>query len=446
MKVPATPPSFGAFLRRLQEQPGRFAQILAATDGPCAEGRYLHWDQLRHRKPDGDLTVEEWWQGMKFYRRSFYEELPLRDKNGVPFVYLLIDPSPETLHRIDLGAGGVIQMPEQITNPETRDRYYIGSLIDEAITSSQLEGAATTRRIAKEMIRTGRAPRDRSERMILNNFHAMREIGKLKNESLSKDLVFHIHRIVTEDTLDDPTAAGRFRNDSERVRVEDSYGTVFHDPPAACDLESRMAQMCRFANGEIPDAFIHPAIRSILLHFWLAYDHPFVDGNGRTARALFYWSMLRHHYWLFEFISISQTIRRAPVKYGRAFLYTETDDNDATYFIRFHLRVIEKAIEELHAYIQRKTQELRQTEARLRGIEVLNHRQRALIGHALRHPEQRYTVESHKNSHNVVYQTARTDLLNLRDRGLLRAVKVGREWSFTAVGDLENRLATLAVS
>ena len=63
---------------------------------------------------------------------------------------------------------------------------------------------------------------------------------------------------------------------------------------------------------EIAGGFIHPMIRSIILHFWLAYDHPFVDGNGRTARALFYWSMLRHGYWLFEFISISQIILKGP--------------------------------------------------------------------------------------------------------------------------------------
>ena len=65
--------------------------------------------------------------------------------------------------------------------------------------------------------------------------------------------------------------------------------------------------------------FLHPVIRSILLHFWVAYDHPFVDGNGRNARALFYWSMLRHGFWLAEFFSISHEILKAPRKYYRAF-------------------------------------------------------------------------------------------------------------------------------
>ena len=337
-------------------------------------------------------------------------------------------------------------MPEQITNPETKDRYYVGSLIEEAITSSQIEGAATTRKVAKEMLRSGREPRDRSERMIINNYLTMRRIGELKNEPLTKKLVLEIHRCVTERTLDDPSAAGRLRSDTkqEKVVVDDAYGEVYHDPPPASELEDRMAAMCSFANGETPSGFIHPAIRSIILHFWLAYDHPFLDGNGRTARALFYWSMLRHHYWLCEYLSISRIIRKAPMKYQRAFLYSETDDNDLTYFILYHLDVMHRAVEELHDYIRRKTSQLRKIESELRGIIVLNHRQRALVSHALHHPGQIYTIESHRSSHNVVYETARRDLGDLTERGLLKAVRVGRTWQYTAVDDLEDQLTNLA--
>lgn len=52
------------------------------------------------------------------------------------------------------------------------------------------------------------------------------------------------------------------------------------------------------------------------LHFMLGYEHPFVDGNGRVARAMFDWAMLRNGYWLFEFISVSRIIRQAPAKYA----------------------------------------------------------------------------------------------------------------------------------
>lgn len=59
------------------------------------------------------------------------------------------------------------------------------------------------------------------------------------------------------------------------------------------------------------------------MHFMLSYDHPFVDGNGRTARILFYWSMLSQDYWLAEFLPISRLLKMAPSQYARSFIYTE---------------------------------------------------------------------------------------------------------------------------
>ena len=256
------------------------------------------------------------------------------------------------------------------------------------------------------MIQEGREPRNRSERMIFNNHRTMLHILEIKEQELSIDLILEIHRLITDGTLDNPSAAGRFRRSDEDICVGDDYGQVFHVPPPADELSRRALEMCNFANGETPGGFIHPLLRSIILHFWLAYDHPFVDGNGRTARVLFYWSMLKRGYSLFELITISKIIHMAPVKYTRAFLYSETDANDLTYFILYHANIVSRAISELYKYIDRHVKELNEAEKELQGFTFLNHRQRELIGHALRHPGQHYTVESHRNSHRVVYETA----------------------------------------
>jgi Fic family protein len=443
MKMPKSPPALDTLWEQVKNKPDLLQRAFAGDLGPLAKGKYLHWDKLLYHKPPAGLSHEEWWFALKIHRRNLSKQVPLCGKAGNKFRYLDVAPIPETLHKIDHGAGGFIQMPEQITNPDTRDQYYVRSLMEEAITSSQLEGAATTRRVAKQMIRSGRPPRDRSEQMILNNFTTMQRVTELKTEPLSKDLVLEIHRVITNKTLQDSGDTGRFRRPDERIVVGDMYNEVFHHPPAAEQLEDRMTAMCDFANSQNSSEFIHPAIRSIILHFWLAFDHPFVDGNGRVARALFYWSMLRHGFWLFEFISISQIILKAPAKYGLAFLYTETDDNDLTYFILYHLKVIHRAIEQLHKYIKRKTERLQALEHELRGVATLNHRQRDLISHALRHPYYKYTIKSHQISNKVVYQTSRLDLLDLQNRGLLDSQKIGKTWYFTPVADLEKKLAQL---
>lgn len=73
----------------------------------------------------------------------------------------------------------------------------------------------------------------------------------------------------------------------------------------------------------------------------------------------------------------------------------------------------------------------------------LNHRQHAEIGHALRHADADYTFRSHQRSVGVVYQSARSDLLDLATRGLLLRRKAGQTYHFNPPRDLEERVREL---
>ena len=410
------------------------SRLATAADGD----HYLHWDELRHRPPPEGLSHEQWWLAEKLSRRP--TPLPLLASDGQAFWFSQPPVLLQGLHQIDRQAGINAVAPEAVNTRSTRDRYLLSSLMEEAITSSQMEGAATTRDVAKAMIRSRRPPRDRSEQMILNNFLTMQRIQELRKQPLTPQLVLDLHRLVSEDTLDDPADAGRLRPAGKEVVVDDAYGTVFHVPPPAEELPQRLEELCRFANSETPKVFIHPVVRAIALHFWLAYDHPFCDGNGRTARALFYWAMLHQGYWLFEFVSISSVINKARGRYASSFLLSESDDNDLTYFLLAQVKVIQQAIANLHAYLERKAGEVGALQQRLEGMDGLNHRQLALLRHALRHSGFRYSVLSHQNSHGVSHQTARSDLQKLAARGLLLPGKDGRREIFRVPEDLSARL------
>ena len=441
MKVPMRPPLVKDVLGDMRSKGAaeRLAKIYAQGIGPAPDGKYRHWHTLRHVQPPDDLTIEEWWAAIKIARFQMRRPVALRDKEGNPFHYTLADPVLEMLHRIDKSATGTIRLPEPVVNPGTRDRYVQRSLIEEAITSSQLEGAVATRQVAKEMIRTGREPRDRSERMILNNYQAMQLLGKLKDEPLSADLIQRIHGTITFDTLESPESS--FRRPGDGIGVYDeATNRLLHQAPPAAEIPDRLVRLCNFANETPTGPFLHPVIKAIIMHFWFAYDHPFVDGNGRTARALFYWSMLVQEYWLFEFISISRILRDAPARYGMSFLYTETDDNDLTYFILHQLSVICRAIDDLFVYLDRKVNQMKVTARLIREAGTFNHRQIALLTHALRNAAFNYTFRSHQRSHDVAYETARTDLLDLEERGLLRRRKAGKRFVFTPADNLADRL------
>lgn len=421
---------------------GFVAALLNARD-VAPQGRYRHWDKLRRLTPPAGLTTQGWWIAIKMARSVLMKNLPLRDSDQRPFQFAVPDCAQELLHQIDREAQGnlTLQGLEQHAFAEDKS-YLVNSLIEEAITSSQLEGASTTHRVAKEMIREKRSPKDQSERMIYNNYMAMNHIRQIKDLPLSAETVFDLHRMLTENTLEIADGGGRFRRPDEDIFVGDTMeGDVLHTPPPATQLAERLKLMCEFANAEKP--FVHPVVRSILLHFWLAYDHPFVDGNGRTARTLFYWSMLKHGYWLSEYLSISTILKKAPSKYGRAFLYSESDDNDATYFLMNQLAVIKQAIRDLNNHLSRTLQERKATEALLRKSSGINHRQLALLTHALKHTGTEYTIEGHSTSHAIVYQTARADLLDLEKRKLLDKRKIGKAFVFTAPRNLAARLKQL---
>lgn len=449
MQIPLHPPKQSALFKDLK--PETLKAIFRAGSTPLIKGRYLHWDELRHREPPAELTIELWWLSIKLARQSLYRQLPqLLNKAGLPFVFGMPEPVLIDLHHIDRDAAGEISSAaDVVTTPEHRDRYLRHSLIEEAITSSQLEGASTTRRVAEAMLREGRKPRDQSERMIFNNYRAMEMIQGIKTKPITTARILELHRFLTEGTLETSEDSGKLRK-SDDVRVEDHRdGTVIHQPPRAAELPVRLDRLCEFANDdERGEPFVHPVVRAILIHFMIGYDHPFVDGNGRTARALFYWSMARQGYWLMEFLSISHILRKAPAEYVRSYLHTETDDNDATYFIIHQLDVIRKAISAVHDYLERTMNEQRATGRLLASSpklrDKLNHRQIALLTHALKHPGERYRVEGHQRSHVVVYETARSDLLALAKLGLLEKTRAGRAFVFTAPDNLRERIDKLA--
>ena len=442
MRLPIHPPDWVGSL----DEP----KVLLAQRNPDvarvirqANYRYWHWDKFRYRPvPDG-WTHEELWAAIKFSRSTQTRQFGMRAADGSPFWFWLPEMAQRELHEIDKHLGGHLGVDYPGITPRDRDRYLISSLMEEAIASSQIEGAATTRKVAKEMLRKKRPPRTHGERMIANNYTTIQMLRTLKNQPLSPDMVIEIQREITAETLENPLDSGRVRT-SDEVRVVDEYGEIIHTPPPVEELGARLEAMCQFANESSETSFIHPVVKAILLHFWLGYDHPFADGNGRTARSLFYWCMLRHGYWLFEFLPISRIINRAPVQYSRAYSYAETDENDATYFIAFNLRAIRRALDDLREYLRRQQEKSREVVDFLKRLRGVNHRQSALLQSMVREKRQSVTIEEYRSLFSVSYGTANTDLATLYKRKFLDRAKQGRQWVYFPADDLPNRLKKLS--
>lgn len=444
MRLPARPPDEFAVLRGAGDREAWWRLVTEGRPTP-EDGRYLHWDQVRRRSPPEGVTLEQWWGAMRIARRQLRVPVePMVAAYGEEFGFVRTDQVQRAVHELDRANVGRL-LVAALDNEDALTEYRIRQLLEEAISSSVIEGARpTTREEARRMVREEQKPASRDERMILNNWRGMQRILELHQEDrpLQLDDLLELHRILGEDALDTPGTEGAFRTARDEVRVEDTEGNVWHTPPDATGLEDRLRALLRFADGhdEGGSGFIHPIVRAIVAHFWLGYEHPFRDGNGRMARALFYWCMLRHGYEMAEFLSISGPIDRRPTAYYLAFAYTETDHGDLTYFILHQLDVLHEAIRELKQHLEDRAVRVKDLKRLVSQAGELNHRQRALLQHAIRHPLESYTIVGHSGSHGVHYHTGRSDLADLAERGLLVPRQAGKGKRFHLSSDLQARL------
>ncbi|WP_236254428.1 Fic family protein [Mucisphaera calidilacus] len=397
------------------------------------EDAYRHWDKVRILARAEGLDPEITWGEIVASRSPRLQPVQLHGHGNKPLQYLIPNRLQQELMLIDQQlAGQLTTRDEQPLSVRDKERFIVRALHEEAITSSMLEGAATTRREAKDMLRRQRKPRNRGEQMVLNNYQAIEFARDHLDHSLTPELLLELQTILTRDTLDRPDEVGRFRRRDDVIHVEDRRDNeIIHTPPDAVELPQRLERLCAFANaGNDTRRFIHPVIRASILHFQIGFDHPFCDGNGRTARTLFYWLMLRHGYWLFEYLPISRLIYRAPARYVRAYLYCETDDFDVTYFLMYTAEVIRKAREELQTYIEHKMKQSRDAQHIYRDDSRLNHRQREAIRLITTNPARVLTIAEHQERHQIVNATARTDLLKLAEWGYLTRERIGRRFEF----------------
>ncbi len=391
---------------------------------------YVYWDKFKYYTFPSDLTAEEAWAYLKFSRMINWERTPVSDKNKQPFVFSITKHMYQKLSFIDSNTSGLLQTSLSKPTESQKNQLIISGLAEEAIASSQIEGASTSRKVAKEMILAQRKPRNRDEQMIINNYQVMQRLMDWKELDLSKSMLLDIQKNITTKTLDDEKDAGKFRSDTDDIKVVDRLsGHAVFVPPTAEFFQRELDNLVNFANRQ-DEEFIHPIIKASILHFWLAYLHPFVDGNGRTARAIMYWYLLKHKYWLFQYLSVSRAIKKSRSQYDEAYLKTEYDDDDLTYFILYSLKTIETAIKDFTAHYEAKIESDKKNELLSKRLKQFNHRQIALLSFLQENPGNIVDMKTHQTKNQIAYQTARTDLQQLAEKGLVAQIADGKKYVF----------------
>lgn len=379
---------------------------------------YLYWDKIKYKNKS--INPEQYWSVVKLSRSLNKQIIQFGTYN---FNFNITDYILRLLHYFDLHIGGNLGSNIGI-NDTDKNKYLISSIMEEAISSSQMEGANTTRKKAKEMIQKETAPKNKSEQMIMNNYLTMKYIVQHKDDNLTPESLLYIHKQISKNTLENKEEEGRFRESNDIYVVNYSNSEVVHTPPQHDEIGILINELCNFFNEE-QKTFIHPIIKGTIIHFIIGWIHPFSDGNGRTARALFYWYMLKNGYWLTEYLTISTIIKDTKNQYEKAFLYTESDQNDLTYFLTYHIKTMDKAFSALKEYIGRKQKEVIQA-AKFIKIPNVNERQAQILKILNEDADRVLSSKEIENRFGISNFTARADLNNLEILGFLEKIQVNK--------------------
>jgi Uncharacterized conserved protein len=410
MKMPKSPPPVEKILEKIDRSNVDLGLYFEAASKYNSD--YSHWDKVRYRTKD-ELDPKLVWAIMKMIRMNSYRHVKL---NELEIKYSVIESFQKTIHEIDMMAPVGFMSRGRFSEKEMK-RYSVSSVMEESIASSQMEGAATTRQVAKRMLREKRRPKNESERMIANNYDAMLLIKNLKDEKLTSEMILRIHKEITKDTLEDSKYEGEYRNADDVVVVDKYTGDVYHTPMKSEKIPHMMDVLCAYANDD--SIFTHPLIKGIIIHYLIGYMHPFTDGNGRLARSLFYWYLLKKGYWIVEYLSISKVIKENKSKYDWSYLLSETDDNDVTYFIKFNLDKVEEALNDFMIHVDAKRKEQREFQLRLSENKNLPMRQQMIVKDAMM-SEEMISIQEISSKYQVTYQTARADIMHLEQLGLIK--------------------------
>lgn len=381
---------------------------------------FEYWDTIKYKRCPEGCTPQQLWTYVKAARVKSI--MSVWGKYGITLT--LTNQMQRMCHEIDMNWGGSWGT-DSIIGDENKEQYLVGSLMEEAIYSSQMEGAATIRKVAKEMLRKKMTPKDKSQQMIANNYQTIQFIVSHKDALLTPELLLQIHQLMTEHTMQNPQEAGCFRSNNDVVVENGITHETVHIPPTYEEIPNFVEDLCRFFNEQDAPQFIHPIIRGIIIHFMVAYVHPFADGNGRTARALFYWYMLKQGYWLTEYLSISRVIAKSKKSYEKAFLYTEADGMDMGYFVAYNMRVLQQSFKQLQDYIKRKQEEKRAANSFLR-IGNINARQAQIIKMFADDSNLVVTIADLQAKFLVSPTTAKADVVGLMNMGLLSEISFNK--------------------
>ena len=338
----------------------------------------------------------------------YYKALPLSDFDGNSIVFI------ENHAAINQNAVKLLL--------QSQDQHYgIKAAEDEIIATSAIESIDFSRDSVRRILK-GMAPNDEQENRILGVKHGLEFIADTANK-ITEENLYKLYMMTVGDFLtgdDKLLDSNLYRHDTVYV-VSDR---VEHSGLDHKKVPEFMKSLIAFINAEDD---INDLIKAAIIHFYIAYVHPYFDGNGRMARLVHLWFLLQNGYQSALFIPFSSQIEKSRKAYYDAFTAVEENKNysgkiDVTPFILYFINNVYNKINEGSATVETltayedavKSGKVTEKETKLWKFVL------SCYG-----TEEFSTKRLEKDFGDAAYATIRGFVLKFEELGLLSSVKYG---------------------
>lgn len=373
----------------------------------------VHLKKLKYKYPQANLS-----EFIALLQDGFYRSLPLHDFHGNPVVYL------ENAAQLRLSAAKILLTPQnsaQLYGTQAMEREILSTFTIEQIDTSR----SSVRRIL-----SGYAPTNEREQRIYGMKRGLEFIADPSNK-INEETIYQLYQMVIGAFLpkEDQLLPGqRYRHDHVYI-VGDK---LEHTGLPWNKLAGYMEQLVAFIQQ---DSSINDLWKAALIHFYLAYLHPYFDGNGRMARLLHLWYLVQQGYSSALFVPLSEYIERSRKKYYDAFSLAEQNARisgvlDVTPFLLYFT-------EEVYHKLRSEQPDRITTDTFRQALQngKITEKEHALWQFVLTaYADQPFsTKQLEKDFGNAAYATIRGFVLKFTELGLLRATKFSTRTKYQVV-------------
>lgn len=365
----------------------------------------LDLKKLGYKYPQADMG-----EFVSLLKNGFYHPLPLKDFSGQELVYL------NSVAQVHLSAARILLTPQS-----SSQLYGAKAMEEEIISTFTIEQVDFSRDSVRKIL-SGFAPADESENLI----YGMKKGLEFISDPANRITEASIHQLYE-------TAIGAYLPEEDRLRPGRFYrydsvyvvsSKVEHTGLPWQQLSERMGELVRFIHE---DSDSNDLLKAALIHFYIAYLHPYFDGNGRIARLLHLWYLVQQGYSSALFVPLSEYVNKSRKGYYDAYSLAEENARisgvlDVTPFLVYF-------IENVYHKLNRALPARRTTEAFQAALSrgQVTEKEKTLWSFVLSaYGEAEFsTKQLEKGFGNAAYATIRSFVLKFEQLGLLTSTRYG---------------------